>query len=79
LTQPVYFFAGADDRIMEPKYVRHLASFHYLFDGCGNNVFELSDCGHMGMLEQPDWIVKVVGFATVQSSGIGCLNLDHSF
>jgi 2-succinyl-6-hydroxy-2,4-cyclohexadiene-1-carboxylate synthase len=58
LTQPVYFFAGADDRIMEPKYVRHLASFHHLFNGCGDNVFELVDCGHMGMLEQPDRISK---------------------
>ncbi|AFY70893.1 alpha/beta hydrolase fold protein [Thalassoporum mexicanum PCC 7367] len=56
LTQPVYFFAGADDRIMEPKYVNHLASFHYLFNGSGENVFELNDCGHMGMLEQPDRI-----------------------
>ena len=39
---------------MEPKYVRHLASFHPLFQGCGDNVIEIPDCGHMAMLEQPD-------------------------
>ena len=31
LKQPVYFIAGAQDPIMEPQYVRHLASFHPLF------------------------------------------------
>jgi 2-succinyl-6-hydroxy-2,4-cyclohexadiene-1-carboxylate synthase len=39
---------------MEPKYVRHLASFHPSFNGDGENVFELPNCGHMGMLEQTD-------------------------
>ncbi len=52
LQQPVYFVAGVNDRIMEPKYVSHLASFHYSFNGCGENVFELPNCGHMAMLEQ---------------------------
>ncbi|PZO45054.1 MAG: alpha/beta hydrolase [Pseudanabaena frigida] len=52
LGQPVYFVAGANDTIMEPKYVRHLASFHPSFNGYGENVFELPNCGHMGMLEQ---------------------------
>ena len=54
LTQPVYFIAGAKDRVMEPKYVRHLASFHNLFQGCGENVIEIPSCGHMAMVEQPD-------------------------
>jgi pimeloyl-ACP methyl ester carboxylesterase len=54
LAQPVYFIAGAKDRVMEPKYVRHLASFHQLFQGCGENVFEIPGCGHMAMVEQPD-------------------------
>jgi 2-succinyl-6-hydroxy-2,4-cyclohexadiene-1-carboxylate synthase len=54
LQQPVYFIAGAQDKVMEPKYVRHLASFHKLFEGCGENVFEIPDCGHMAMVEQPD-------------------------
>jgi len=52
LHQPIYFVAGANDKIMEPKYVRHLASFHPSFNGCGENVFELPECGHMAMLEQ---------------------------
>ncbi|MFM7887267.1 MAG: alpha/beta fold hydrolase [Pseudanabaena sp.] len=52
LKQPVYFVAGADDSIMQPQYVRHLASFHHSFNGCGKNVVELPNCGHMAMLEQ---------------------------
>lgn len=54
LEQPVYFIAGANDRVMEPKYVRHLASFHKLFQGCDENVIEIPDCGHLAMVEQPD-------------------------
>ncbi|MGH1393509.1 MAG: alpha/beta fold hydrolase [Trichormus sp.] len=54
LKQPVYFLAGADDKVMEPKYVRHLASFHRLFQYCGDNVIEIPNCGHLAMLEQPD-------------------------
>jgi 2-succinyl-6-hydroxy-2,4-cyclohexadiene-1-carboxylate synthase len=54
LKQPVYFLAGANDKVMEPKYVRHLASFHWLFQYTGNNVIEIPDCGHLAMLEQPD-------------------------
>ncbi|TAE54389.1 MAG: alpha/beta hydrolase [Nostocales cyanobacterium] len=52
--QPVYFLAGADDKVMEPKYVRHLASFHRLFQYVGDNYIEIPDCGHLAMLEQPD-------------------------
>lgn len=54
LQQPVYFLAGTDDKVMEPKYVRHLASFHRLFHYTGDNVIEIPDCGHLAMLEQPD-------------------------
>lgn len=54
LKQPVYFIAGAKDRVMEPKYVRHLASFHQLFQDCGENVIEIPGCGHMAMVEQPE-------------------------
>jgi len=54
IEQPVYFIAGAQDNVMEPKYVRHLASFHQLFQGCDENVIEIPDCGHLAMLEQPD-------------------------
>ncbi|AFZ03674.1 alpha/beta fold hydrolase [Calothrix sp. PCC 6303] len=54
LQQPVYFVAGSEDKVMEPKYVRHLASFHPLFSYCGDNVIEIPECGHLAMLEQPD-------------------------
>ncbi len=60
LRQPVYFVAGADDTIMEPKYVRHLASFHPSFKGYGENVFELPNCGHMAMLEQTNLLHNVL-------------------
>ncbi|WP_193193882.1 alpha/beta fold hydrolase [Nostoc sp. MG11] len=58
LKQPVYFLAGAEDKVMEPKYVRHLASFHRLFQYCGDNVIEIPECGHLAMLEQPDAVVE---------------------
>ncbi|MEA5534122.1 alpha/beta hydrolase [Crocosphaera sp. XPORK-15E] len=54
LQQPVYFFAGEQDTVMEPKYVQYLASFHELFNYQGNNVIELPSCGHMSMIEQPE-------------------------
>lgn len=58
LKQPVYFLTGADDKVMEPKYVRHLASFHRLFQYCGDNVIEIPDCGHLAMLEQPEAVAS---------------------
>jgi pimeloyl-ACP methyl ester carboxylesterase len=58
LKQPVYFLAGAEDKVMEPKYVRHLASFHRLFQYCGDNVIEIPECGHLAMLEQPDAVAE---------------------
>lgn len=58
LNQPVYFLAGEDDRIMEPKYVKHLASFHYLFQSGINNVIEIPLCGHMAMLEHPTLVAE---------------------
>lgn len=62
LQQPVYFLAGAKDKVMEPKYVSHLASFHSLFNCNGDNVFEIPDCGHLSMVEQPE----VVGLKIYQ-------------
>ncbi len=60
LSQPLYFIAGAKDTVMEPKYVRHLASFHRSFGDCGENVFEIPDCGHLAMVEAPDAVVDRV-------------------
>lgn len=60
LEQPVYFIAGAKDKVMEPKYVRHLASFHSLFQDCGENVAEIPECGHMAMVEQPEAVALCI-------------------
>ena len=60
LNQPVYFIAGKKDKVMEPKYVNHLASFHQLFTQNGNNVFEIADCGHLSMLEQPEIVASII-------------------
>jgi 2-succinyl-6-hydroxy-2,4-cyclohexadiene-1-carboxylate synthase len=60
LQQPVYFLAGAEDKVMEPKYVRHLASFHPLFQYCGDNVIEIPECGHLAMLEQPEAVANQI-------------------
>lgn len=60
LSQPVYFLAGDKDRVMEPKYVRHLASFHPLFHACGENAIELPECGHLAMLEQTDLVAEQI-------------------
>jgi 2-succinyl-6-hydroxy-2,4-cyclohexadiene-1-carboxylate synthase len=60
LEQPVYFITGCQDTIMEPKYVRHLASFHRLFAGNSANVFELPNCGHLAMLEQTEEMAEIM-------------------
>ncbi len=60
LSQPVYFLAGAQDPVMQPDYVRHLASFHPSFGTCGDNVVEINDCGHMAMIEQPDRVTAEI-------------------
>ena len=53
LSQPVYFITGAQDTVMEPRYVRHLASFHPFFQQGKQAVITLEQCGHFAMLEQP--------------------------
>lgn len=60
LTQSVYFLAGAQDTIMEPKYVKHLASFHHLFMPNAVNVCEIPNCGHFAMLEQTDLVSEKI-------------------
>ena len=58
LKQPAYFIAGERDKVMEPRYVRLLASYHHLFGVGGNNLIELPGCGHMGMIERPDAVSR---------------------
>jgi pimeloyl-ACP methyl ester carboxylesterase len=60
LKQPVYFVAGEKDTVMETKYVRHLASFHSLFQACADNVIEIPECGHMSMVEKPNAIAQEI-------------------
>lgn len=60
LRQPVHFIAGANDTLMEPKYVHHLASFHPSFEFCGNNVSEIANCGHLAMVEQPEAVTEEI-------------------
>ncbi len=71
LKQPIYFLAGAQDKVMEPKYVHHLASFHPLFQYSGNNVIEIPNCGHLAMLEQPDAVADHIRSIVFQHSEIG--------
>lgn len=60
IQQPVYFMAGDRDTIMEPKYVRHLASFHHLFGEYGDNAIEIPNCGHLAMIEQTDVVADTI-------------------
>ncbi len=63
LTQPVHFITASQDRVMPPRYVRYLASFHADFQAGfqgESTVSELPECGHMAMVEQPDAVAAVV-------------------
>lgn len=60
LSQPAYFIAGKQDKVMEIKYVKHLASFHELFNAKDSNVFEVTNCGHLGMVERPQEIALII-------------------
>ena len=67
LQQPVHFIAGDCDRIMEPRYVRHLASFHPKFQHCDDSVLELPNCGHFAMVEYPDRVAGSIRNAIAQA------------
>lgn len=71
LHQPVYFIAGSLDSVMEPKYVRHLASFHPLFSDSGANVFEIPECGHLSMVEYPETVAETIELVIGSSKARG--------
>ena len=60
LKQPVYFIAGEKDKVMELKYVNHLASFHSLFSSHDGNVLQIPNCGHLGMVEAAEEVSQIV-------------------
>ncbi|MCD8487820.1 MAG: alpha/beta hydrolase [Desertifilum sp.] len=60
LEQPVYFIAGDKDTVMNPKYVRHLASFHRLFQEGNDIVVEIPNCGHLSMVEYPEIVEREI-------------------
>ncbi len=60
LQQPVYFIAGEKDKVMELKYVNHLASFHNLFISEDSNVFQIPNCGHLGMIEASEEVTSII-------------------
>lgn len=68
LQQPVMFLAGQQDPVMEPKYVYHLASFHTSFNHGCQNVIEIPNCGHMGMVEQPKAIADHIQTILIQAA-----------
>ena len=67
LEQPVYFISGRKDKVMEPKYVHHLASFHNLFKCCGENIIEIDNCGHFAMLEHTDKVFTAISSLLVNA------------
>lgn len=60
IKQPVYFIGGAEDKVMEFKYVRHLASFHWLFEEGEKNAIAIPQCGHLAMVEQTDVLADMM-------------------
>ncbi len=60
LHQPVYFIAGCQDQVMNPRYVRHLAGYLRGASQGQTPVIELENCGHLAMIEQPEAVAKLL-------------------
>ncbi len=59
ICQPIHFVTATEDAIMPPRYVQYLASFHSEFEN-GEIVSEISNCGHMAMIEQPEAVARII-------------------
>ncbi|MGB3191481.1 MAG: alpha/beta hydrolase [Limnoraphis sp.] len=71
LKQPVYFLAGTEDKVMEPQYVRYLASFHWMFKQGDGNVIDIPDCGHLAMVEQTEVMaIHILSFLQQQGETV---------
>ncbi len=73
LSQPLQFITGDRDKIMEPRYVRHLASFHSQFQSSQESVLEIPNCGHFAMLEHPDRVATALQKSLQQLSLVSSL------
>ncbi len=71
MQQPLHFITGTQDRVMEPGYVRHLASFHPSFHQT-ELVTELSNCGHMAMVEQTQQVAARIEAVVNQGGSRVC-------
>ncbi len=60
LQQPVYFIAGRQDQVMNPRYVRHLAGYLRSDRPGKASVIEIENCGHLAMVEQPQAVTQAL-------------------
>ena len=60
LQQPVHFLGGCRDAVMDPKFVSHLAGYHQASNMPGALVTTVPDCGHLAMIEQPQWVIDSI-------------------
>ncbi|WP_017299604.1 alpha/beta fold hydrolase [Nodosilinea nodulosa] len=60
LEQPIYFVAGCQDQVMNPRYVNHLAGYQKHVQARQSPVIEIQNCGHLAMVEQPQVVAKIL-------------------
>jgi pimeloyl-ACP methyl ester carboxylesterase len=61
LSVPSLWIAGSNDRVMEPRYVRHLASY-----APDHDLVELGGAGHLPMRQMPDRLAGAIDGWLVQ-------------